>query len=92
MKKTKKTFTPDYTLDFSKINDYNDLVIELTKKRVEAGKTIDSSDLIALESATLLKFCEKNPRVTVFTINAFDCKEKKLPWYKRFWNWLTRKK
>lgn len=20
------------------------------------------------------------------------CEEKKLPWYKRFWNWITRKK
>ena len=88
MKKTKKTFTPDYTLDFSKINDYDDLVMELIKNRVIAGKTIDSSDLFAFSTSLLNKYLEKNPQCTIISLTFPE----RLPWYKRFWRWLTRKK
>lgn len=94
----KKKFTPDYTIDFSKIEDYRDLVIQMTKKRVEAGKKIDRSDLFAFSEAILMKYERQFPRAVIVTFNECNCANcvKKTPWYKKLWNKIksvfTRKK
>ena len=80
----KKKFTPDYIVDFSKIEDYNDLVIEMTKKKVDANKKLDKADLIAFATAILLQYEETCPRINIVTIKAIE--NKKTPWYKRIWN------
>lgn len=78
--KAKKQFTPDYTLDFSKIDNYNDLVLTLITKRVKAGKTIDISDLFAYASACINFLVKEMP------MNFFCCvKCANEPWYKKLW-------
>lgn len=90
MKNTKKTnkkeFKPDYTLDFSKIKNYTDLVIALTGEKVKAGKTIDIADLNAYTKACLDYIFSTYP-LTV-KIARVDCTCHKEPWYKRLWNKL----
>ena len=52
--------------------------------KVNSGKTITPEEL---------QFTKDNsaPVIDVFNVYEIQMSEKKLPWYKRFWNWLLRK-
>ena len=78
IKTTKKQFKPDYTLDFSQIENYNDLIISLISNRVKAGKTIDISDLLAY-AAACMNFTLSHTRTYII------CACEKEFWYKKLW-------
>ena len=85
-KNTKKTFKPSYKVDIDKIETLNDIDLAFGLSKQKAGLAISDKELAAICTDVCDHFC---PKTTVVICN---CKqEKKLPWYKRFWNWLTRK-
>ena len=76
MKKSK--FNPAFVVDLA--NDVNvaDVIKAFNDAKAKAGKPV----------------CNYSPMtIVVVTVDIEDAEdEKQLPWYKRFWNWITRKK
>lgn len=77
MKKSK--FNPAFVVDL--VNDINmtDVINAFNDAKAKAGEPV----------------CDPSPMPTIIvvTVDTIDVEDKKhLPWYKRFWNWITRKK
>jgi len=86
-KMTKKnTFKPAYVVDITKCEDLFDMLLAFGKAKQQAGQPITNEELEAIIDdnsvfVTVVHECQCN----------CEAKPKKLPWYKRFWRWLTRK-
>lgn len=77
MKKSK--FNPAFVVDL--VNDINatDVINAFNDAKAKAEKPVCDFSPV--------------PTIVVVTVDAIDVEYKKhLPWYKRFWNWITRKK
>ena len=61
--------------------DIQDAYIEA---KVNAGRNISAEELQFVKDYAA-------PIIDVYNICEIQLCEKKLPWYKRFWNWLRRK-
>lgn len=61
--------------------DIQDAYIEA---KVNAGRNISAEELQFVKDYAA-------PIIDVYNICEIQLTEKKLPWYKRFWNWLRRK-
>lgn len=84
-KKTNKKVNPAFTVDISKCQDANDMLLAFAYAKQEAGLPITNEELDAI--------IDDNMIIVVLAKRICDCNcSKKKPWYKRFWNWLTRKK
>lgn len=97
-KDIKKPTKPAFVVDATWCEDADDLHTAFIFAK--CGNTpISEDDLMFIVDRTIhrtmdeYKFMENiaNMIADVFTTACNWC-EKKSPWYKRFWNWLTRKK
>lgn len=75
MKKSSKTFTPEFYVDLTNAETTDDVVKAFETAKKAAGIVSNNSDWLIDASITIV-----------------IPKEDKKPWYKRFWNWITRKK
>ena len=95
MKTSKKTFKPAYVVDMTKATTAEDLFLEFVVAKVNAGIAISGEELkhtiehfvndavsnamaVGAIISTALILADQEP-----------IKPKKLPWYKRFWRWIT---
>lgn len=76
MKKTKNTFTPDFYVDLTNATTTEEIAKAFKMAKEAAGIASDNEDWLV------------NANITII----IPKEEKKSPWYKRFWNWVTRKK
>ena len=76
----KKTFDPSYTVNLDEIEYLEDIPVVFALSKHSAHIALDDDELMSIIDAA-------TPKVTVIYCG---CQEK-TPWYKRFWNWLTRK-
>lgn len=89
VKKTKKNTKPAFVVDITECEDANDMLIEFGYTKQAAGLPITTDELEAIinEAIDFAEVC-----LTVNNVLFCEQKPKKLPWYKRAWNWLRGKK
>lgn len=87
MKKNK--IKPAYIVDITSCETAHDVLYKFAEAKQKAGLALTDTELDAIvdENSTVI-FVESIP----VTVECYKCNKKKLPWYKRFWNWITRKK
>ena len=98
---TKKIFKPAYIIDLTDCETEEDFLIEKAWAKYEAGLDINTKEADALIDDAIDVTIEEmfdghNAAViegnTIIGLDAVKVEvEEKKPWYKRFWNWLTRK-
>lgn len=100
IKKTVKVKKPKYTID---MRDVDDVTIDFFCQKVENGMELTGSDFATFASIVADSLLEKlmpeegtalvrdNGVYRMCTAVRVEEKAKK-PWYKRLWNWITRKK
>ena len=100
IKKTVKVKKPKYTID---MRDVDDVTIDFLCQKVENGMELTGSDFATFASIVADSLLEKlmpkegsclvrdNGVYRMCTAVRVEEKVKK-PWYKRAWNWITRKK
>lgn len=100
IKKTVKVKKPKYTID---MRDIDDVTIDFLCQKVENGMELTGSDFATFTSMVVDSLLEKlmpeegtalvrdNGVYRMCTAIRIENKVKK-PWYKRAWNWITRKK
>lgn len=77
MKKSK--FNPAFVVDLTNDINITDIIDAFNDAKAKAGKAVYNPSPV--------------PTIVVVTVDTIDVEDKKhLPWYKRFWNWITRKK
>ena len=95
MKKTNKTFKPAYTVDMTKASTAEDLFLEFVIAKVNAGIAITGEELKHVVEHFVDDAIDKATTIATTLITTAiildNSGEKKLPWYKRFWNWIIRK-
>lgn len=85
-KKSKKTVNPELIISTIGCETSADVYDKYIDAKVRAGRAITKDELEFTR--------ENNVEVHVIYIPykvSCTCECKKLPWYKRFWNWITRK-
>lgn len=95
----KKKFKPLFTVDVTNCNDDRDIVVEFTKAKVRAGLPITEYEFNTCISRTISMF-EDALNSMSFELDVPDVPDvpdmifvkKKPNIFKRFWNWITRKK
>lgn len=98
MKKVTKKFKPAYTLDLTNCETVEDVFYELVWTKVEAGLDIPAYQvqmIVDMEvedsfSDLIDGLFDGNDLIITEHV-CINC-PKKAPWYKRFWNWIIRKK
>lgn len=84
--KTKKSiFKPAYIVDITKCEDVQDTLIAFGNAKQKAGYPITDEELDAIID-------DKSAIIILHDICAYEVKDEKKSWYKRLWNWITRKK
>ena len=85
----RKQVKPTYIVDLRNIEVLEDIPYEFAISKHKAGLYINDEEL----SIICDEMCkEKYPDTLCLTIVECDCEcKKKLPWYKRFWRWITGK-
>lgn len=76
MKKAKSTFIPEFYVDLTNAKTTEEVANAFKMAKEAAGVVDDNKDWLIDASITII----------------IPSEEKKSPWYKRFWNWITRKK
>ena len=80
MKKNNKTFASEFYVDLTNAETTEDVVKAFQTAKEAAGIISENDDWLIDASITII-IPKEEPKV-----------EEKKPWYKRFWNWITRKK
>lgn len=86
-KTTKNKVKPAYKADITNCETVNDVKLAFALAKHNAKLSLTDDNLETIINAVLDEFMEQYPMVTV--VNC-ECYCKKTPWYKRFWNWLTK--
>lgn len=88
MKKSTKNTKPAYIVNMDMIESLSDIDVAFGLAKQEAGLAISDDELVSI----CTKVCrELGPTVTI--VDCTNCMVvRKKPWYKRFWNWLTKKR
>lgn len=99
-KNIKNTFKPAYTVDATWCENANDLKIAFIYAK--AGNAIISKDeldyIVAESMKAAVDFKDMADTLMNTAVDAIntvcECiqEKRKKPWYKRLWNWITRKK
>ena len=80
----KKTDTPELILNCIGCVTSEDIQDAYIEAKVNAGRTITAEELQFVKDYAM-------PIVNVYNVLELQLNDKKLPWYKRTWNWLCRK-
>lgn len=83
--KTKKsTFKPTYVVDITECENAQDMLVAFGNAKQKAGCPITDEELDAIID-------DKSVMIVLHDICAYEVKDEKKPWYRRLWNWITRK-
>lgn len=86
MKKSlKKAQDYTYTVDLSEINKIEDIDAAFAIAKFNANLPLSKDDLKAI-----VDYVDDTATTNICICNICECKIK-LPWYKRFWRWITGK-
>lgn len=85
MKKTIKNKKYSYIVDLRDIERLEDIAPTWAFAKQKAGLALTDDELAEICAYVYDTF---GPKITV--VNMCNCPCKKLPWYKRFWRWLTK--
>lgn len=105
-KKTAKKFNPAFVVDLTDIEGPEDVTIEFIAAKVRAGISITNKEFMytlgygaatALEAVENFYFdhttCIEDDKLAKKLLKEIKkAIKRRTPWYKRFWNWITRKK
>lgn len=91
----KKKFKPVYTVDVTDCTDDRSVVVAFVKAKVNAGLPITEDELDSVvidrvEEVLAYKALQLTP-IKIELVNTLKV-DKKPNVFKRFWNWVTRKK
>ena len=103
VKKTVKISRPKYTIDMTNVANVNDITESFIGQKILNGMKLTDSDISTIVSiATDIVLEDLMPEDCSAIVNdggvyrkctAIRVENKvKKPWYKRAWNWITRKK
>jgi len=96
-----KKFKPAYTVDITNCNDERDVIVEFAKAKVSAGlpitKTEYNASVLSIAQKILDGVAVATKAAALFAETILNSvknteAEKKPNVFKRFWNWITRKK
>lgn len=92
-KNVKKAFKPAYTVNITDCVTANDVAYKFAMAKQNAGLAISDDDLLTIVNHVVDELVEVvNDALEAVPSVVCICKcGKKLPWYKRLWNWITRK-
>lgn len=79
MKESMKTYTPQFYVDLTNTETAEDVIKAFSSAKESAGIKDDKDWLTDSSIIIVIPKEEANT-------------EERKPWYKRFWNWITRKK
>lgn len=88
-------FKPAYTVDITKCENAGDVKFAMIDAKMKAGQPItqDDIDFIVVDSINMFTgYAIKSFEGYMITIEPTEDDNAHKPWYKRFWNWITRKK
>ena len=103
VKKTVKVVRPKYTIDMTNIANVDDVTASFIGQKILNGMKLTDSDISTIVSiATDIVLEDLMPEDCSAIVNDGGIYRKctavrvenkvKKPWYKRAWNWITRKK
>lgn len=82
-----KNTKPAYIVDITDATNIEDMKAAFALGKHNAGIPLTDDEL-----KTIIQYTIKMvPTVCICDVKVYDVVEKKKPWYKRFWNWITRK-
>jgi len=84
MNKQKKVTKPSYIVDITKCEDGHDVLLAFAEAKQKAGFPITDEELNAMVDVN-------STVVVIHDTCAYEVVKEKKPWYKRLWNWITRK-
>lgn len=103
VKKTVKVARPKYTIDMTNAANMNDVTANFISQKISNGMKLtdlDISTIVSIVTDAILKDLMPEDCSAIVkdggvyrkcTTERVEVKAKK-PWYKRVWNWITRKK
>lgn len=103
VKKTVKVARPKYTIDMTNAANMNDVTANFISQKILNGMKLtdlDISTIVSIVTDAILKDLMPEDCSAIVkdggvyrkcTAERVEVKAKK-PWYKRVWNWITRKK
>ena len=103
IKKTAKVKRPKYVIDMTNAANMNDVIANFIGQKISNGMKLTDSDISTIMSIVtdiILKDLMPDDCSAIVkdggvyrkcTAERVEVKAKK-PWYKRAWNWITRKK
>lgn len=103
VKNTVKVARPKYTIDMTNAANMNDVTANFISQKISNGMKItdlDISTIVSIVTDAILKDLMPEDCSAIVkdggvyrkcTAERVEVKAKK-PWYKRAWNWITRKK
>ena len=103
VKKTVKVARPKYTIDMTNAANMNDVTANFISQKISNGMKLtdlDISTIVSIVTDVILKDLMPEDCSAIVkdggvyrkcTAERVEVKAKK-PWYKRVWNWITRKK
>lgn len=96
-KKTTKAVKPVFTVDLTEAEDSFDAMLAFAWARFDAKLPLSKEDLLVIVISELYDFVDGAALATVIAKEVFSgfcekCErcEKKTPWYKKVWNWITK--
>ena len=103
VKKTVKVTRPKYTIDMTKAANMNDVTADFLGQKILNGMKLTYDDICTITSIVtdiILKNLMPEDCTAIVNDGGVYRKctavrvenEAKKPWYKRAWNWITRKK
>ena len=103
VKKTVKATRPKYTIDMTKAANMDDVTADFLSKKILNGMKLTYDDICTITSIVtgiILKNLMPEDCTAIVNDGGVYRKctavrvenEVKKPWYKRAWNWITRKK
>ena len=103
VKKTVKVARPKYTIDMTNAANMDDITADFISQKIMNGMKLTESDvctIVSIVTDIILKNLMPEDCTAIVNDGGIYRKctavrvenEVKKPWYKRAWNWITRKK
>lgn len=84
----KKANKPAYTVDLTDANTITDAIVAFALAKHNANIPLTDDELKSIVQYAV----DMVPTQCLCNVEVYEVTPKKKPWYKRFWNWITRKK